>query len=96
MALPELLKNLFTLGSITPTLNIYGTGLSLTPLGLKIKGHVQTMGHAQSTQPNIPTSSNQPVTTVTLNQPNSSMQFFTGSMKHAQRTPLSEHAHRTY
>ena len=28
-------------------------------------------------------------------QPNSLMQFFTGSMEHAQRTPLFDHAHRT-
>ena len=28
-------------------------------------------------------------------QHNTPMQFFTGSMEHAQRTPLSEHAHRT-
>ena len=27
--------------------------------------------------------------------PNTPMQFFKGSMEHAQRTPLSEHAHRT-
>ena len=26
---------------------------------------------------------------------NTPMQFFTGSMEHAQRTPISEHAHRT-
>ena len=28
-------------------------------------------------------------------QPNTPMQFFIGSMEHAQRTPLSEHVHRT-
>ena len=28
-------------------------------------------------------------------QPNSPMHFFTGSMEHAQRTPLSKHAHIT-
>ena len=28
-------------------------------------------------------------------QPNTPMHIFTGSMEHAQRTPLSEHAHRT-
>ena len=27
-------------------------------------------------------------------QPNTPMQFFTGSMEHGQRTPLSEHVHR--
>ena len=45
--------------------------------GLKIKRHVQDIGHAQSTQPNTP------------------KHFFTGFMEHAQRTPLSEHVHRT-
>ena len=54
--------------------------------GLKIKGHVQDTGHAQSTQPNTP---------IQLNQPSTPMQFFTGSMEHAQGTPLSEHVHRT-
>ena len=29
------------------------------------------------------------------NQPNTPMHFFTGSMEHAQRTPLHEYAHRT-
>ena len=29
------------------------------------------------------------------NQPNTPMQFFTGSMAHTQRTPLSEHALKT-
>ena len=28
-------------------------------------------------------------------QPNTPMHIFTGSLEHAQRTPLSEHAHRT-
>ena len=55
--------------------------------GLKIKGHVKAIEHAQSTQPN---------TLTPLNQPNTLMEFFTDSMEHAQRTPLSEHAHRTY
>ena len=46
--------------------------------GLKMKRHVQDIGHAQSTKPNTP------------------MHFFTGSMEHAQRIPLSVHAHRTF
>ena len=62
--------------------------------GLKIKGHVQAIRHAQSNQPNTPMSLNQPNTSIIFNQPNSPMQFFTGSVEHAQRTPLSEHVHR--
>ena len=56
--------------------HIWDRVLLNTP-GLKIKRHVQDIGHALSTQPNTP------------------MHFFTGSMEHAQRTPLSEHACRT-
>ena len=63
--------------------------------GLKIKALVQAIGHGQNTQPNSPLSFNQPNTTVLLGPPSTPMQFFTCSMVHAQRTPLSEHAHRT-
>ena len=52
----------------------------LNTSGLKIKRHAQAIGHVQSTQPNTPTPLNQPNT-------NTPMQFFTGSMEHAQRTP---------
>ena len=48
--------------------------------GLKIKGHAEAIGHAQSNQPNTPSPLNQPNPTTTLNQHNSPMQFFTGSM----------------
>ena len=58
----------------------------LNTAGLKIKGHAQAIGHAKSTKSN---------TLTPLNQPNNPMQFFTGSMEHAQRTPLSKHVHRT-
>ena len=78
-------ESIYIRGNI-PTLNrnigkfnlhhIWDRVLLNTP-GLKIKRHVQDIGHAQCTQANIP------------------MQFFTGSMEHAQRTPLSEHVHRT-
>ena len=56
-----------------------------TPV-FKIKRHAQAIGHAQNTQPNSPTM---------LSQPNTPMEFFTGSMEYAQRTPFSEHVHRT-
>ena len=55
--------------------------------GLKIKRHAQAIGYAHNSQPNSLTP---------LNQPNTPMQFFTGSMEHAQRTHLSEHVHRTF
>ena len=61
--------------------HIWDRVLLNTP-GLKIKRHMQGIGHAQNNQPNTHTS---------LSQPNTPMQFFTGSMEHAQRTPLSEH-----
>ena len=64
--------------------------------GLKIKRHVQAIGHAQNSQPNSPTPLKQPNSPIPLSQPNIPMQFFTCSMEHAQRTPLSEHVHRTY
>ena len=60
----------------------------------KIKRHVQAIGHAQNTQPNSPTPLNQPNTPYHYATQHP-MKFFTGSMEHAQRTPLSEHAHRT-
>ena len=63
--------------------------------GFKTKGHVQAIGHAQNTQPNSFTPLNQPNTPILLSQPNTPMQFLTGSMQHAQRTPLSEHVHKT-
>ena len=50
--------------------------LLLNTPGLKIKRHVQNIGHAQSIQPNTP------------------LHIFTGSMEHAQRTPLSKQVHR--
>ena len=59
-----------------------------TPV-LKIKRHVQAIRHAQNTQPNSPTPLNQLNTLIPLSQPKTPMQFFTGSMEHAQRTPLS-------
>ena len=89
MALLELLKNLFTLGH-----HIWDRVL-LNTSELKIKSHEQAIGHVQSTQPNTPTPLNQPNTPITLNHPNSPMLYFIGSMKHAHRTPLSEHSHRT-
>ena len=55
--------------------HIWDRVLLYTP-GLKIKMHVQGIGHAQPTQPNTP------------------MHIFTGSIKHAQRTPLC-YAHRS-
>ena len=58
-------------------LNHIWDGVLLNTTGLKIKRHLQDIGHAQSTQPNT------------------KMQFFTGSMDHDQRTSLSEHMHRT-
>ena len=56
--------------------------------GPKIKGHAKAIGHAQ---PNSHTPLNQPKSPTPLNQPNTPMQFFTDSMKHAQRTSLSKH-----
>ena len=50
---------------------------------------------AQNTQPNSPTPLNQPNNPIPLSQHNTPMQLFTGPMEHAQRTPLSEHVHRT-
>ena len=76
--------------------HIWDRVLLNTP-GPKVKGHVQALGHAQSTQPNTPTPLNQSNTPnpIPLSLPNTPMQFFTGSMEHALRTPLSEHIHRT-
>ena len=89
------IKESFYIRDNSPTLNgnigkfnlhhIWDRVFLNTP-GLKIKGHTQAIGHAQSTQPNTP---------IPFSQPNTPMQFFTGSMEHAQRTLLSEHAHRT-
>ena len=74
--------------------HIWDRVLLNTP-GLKIKRHGQAIGHAQNAQPNSPTPLNQPNIPIPLSQPNTPMQFFTGSMEHTQRTPMSEHAHRT-
>ena len=48
--------------------------------GLKINGHVQCTSSIWHAQ---------------SYQPNAPTHIFTGSVEHAQRTPLSEHAHRT-
>ena len=53
--------------------------------GLTLKRHVQAVGHVNSNQHNTPTKLNHPNLATHLGQPNSPMQFFTGS----------EHAHRT-
>ena len=69
MALPELLKNLVYIRVNSPALNriigkfnlhhIWDRVLLNTP-SLKIKGHVQAVGHAQSTQPNTSKPLNNP------------------------------------
>ena len=59
------------------------------------KRHAQDIGHTQNTQHNSLTPLNQTNALISLSQPNTPMQFSTGSMKCAQRTPLFEHAHRT-
>ena len=64
--------------------HIWDRVLLNTP-GLTLKRHVQVVGNANSSQPNIPTHLNQPQIPTTLGQSNSPMQFLTGS----------EHAHRT-
>ena len=56
---------------------------------------MQAIGHAQNTQPNSPLSFDQPNTPLPLGQPSTPMWVFTDSIEHAQRTLLSEHAHRT-
>ena len=103
MALLELLKESNYIRVNNPTLhrNIvkfnlhhrWDRGLLNTP-SLKIKRHVQAVGHAQITQPISPTPLNQPNTPIPFSQPYTTMQFFTSSMEHAQRTTLSQHAHR--
>ena len=103
MALPELLKSIYIrVNNSTLNRNIGKFNLPdildrvfLSTPGFNIKGHAQAIGHAQSTQPNTPTPLNQPNTPMALSQPDTPMQLFTGSMEHAQRTPLSEHVHRT-
>ena len=77
-------------------LHILWNRVLLNTPGLKIKRHVHGIGHAQNTQYISPAPINQPNTPISLSQPNTPMQFFTGSMEHTQRTPLSEHAHRTF
>ena len=59
--------------------HIWDRVLLNTP-GLKINGHVQDT---------------QFIGHALSTQPNTPMNIFTGSMEHAQRAPLSEHAHRS-
>ena len=73
MALPELFKESIYIRVNNPTLNrnkgkfnlhhIWDRVLLNIP-GLKIKRHVQGIGHAQNTQPNCPTPLNQPNTPI--------------------------------
>ena len=55
-------------------------GVLFNTPGLKINGHAQETPSIGHAQ---------------SIQPNTPMHIFTGSMEHAQRTPLSEHVHRT-
>ena len=71
-------------------LNHISNRVLLNTSGLKIKRHVQAIGHAQSTLLNTSTILNQPNSPLELSWSNKPMEFFTGSMKHAQRTSLSE------
>ena len=67
-------------------------GVLLNTPGLTIKGHAQAIGHAESTQPNTSTSLKHPHNIKLIQLPHA---VFTGTMEDAQRTPSSEHVHRT-
>ena len=54
---------------------IYWIGSSLTSPGLKIKRHVQAIGHAQNIQPSSPTPLNKLNTPIQLSQPNTPCNF---------------------
>ena len=55
--------------------------------GLKIKGHVEAIGHAQSTQPNTPTLLNQPNMPIPLNQPKIPCNFSQGLLSMCREHP---------
>ena len=86
MALPEQLKNQSTLELTTPLFNRNIGKFNVHHIWDRV--HINTPGlkikkHAQD------------IGHAQSTQANTPMHIFTGSMEHAQKTPLSEHIHRT-
>ena len=87
MALPEQLKNLSILELTIQLFNRNIGKLNLHHIGDRVllnTPRLKIKRHAQD------------IGHAQSTQPNTPMYIYTGYMEHAQRTPLSEHPHRTY
>ena len=82
MALTELLKNHYTLELTTPPLNKNVGRFNLLHIWDRVLLNTPGLKIKRHVLD---------IEHVQSTQPSTPMQFFTGSMEHAQRTPLSEH-----